>query len=252
VKSWKTAGGSVAGTAGPSFSTGGTAFVATSDGQVVSLDAKTLTVKDSFTAPGKSPFNSSPSLFRSGNQDLIAVSNADGMIYLFDSSSLKNALSTTTKYVNTAANATAGAVTEYDSAAGTQWVYAAAVGPQSTDTKFATSYGPVTNGAIVAFRVEQLVGKAALQPVWISRDMTTPLAPVVANGVLFALASGAQSGKSAVLYALDAATGKELWNSGVTITSHASANAGMAVSAGQLYFGTADGTLWTFGYYTEH
>ena len=133
-----------------------------------------------------------------------------------------------------------------------QHVAGAAVGPQSADTKFATSYGPVTNGAIVAFRVEQLVGKAALQPVWISRDMTTPLAPIVANGVLFALASGAQSGKPAVLYALDAATGKELWSSGSTITSHASANAGMAVAASQLYFGTADGTLWTFGYFTEH
>jgi outer membrane protein assembly factor BamB len=82
--------------------------------------------------------------------------------------------------------------------------------------------------------------------------MMTPLAPVVTNGVLFALASGAQGNKPAVLYALDAATGKELWSSGTTITSHASANAGIAVAASQLYFGTADGTIWTFGYYMEH
>ena len=115
-------------------------------------------MKDSFTAPNKSGFNSSPSLFKVGSQELVAVSNSDGMIYVFDSASLKSPLSTTTKYVNTAANATAGAVTTFDAAAGTQWVYAAAVGPQSTDTKFATSYGPVTNGAIVAFRVAELVG----------------------------------------------------------------------------------------------
>jgi outer membrane protein assembly factor BamB len=152
--------------------------------------------------------------------------------------------------VNTAANTTAGAITTYDSAAGTQWVYAAAVGPLAE--KFANSYGTITNGAIVAFRIAQLNGKPALQTVWVSRDMMTPLAPIVTNGVLFALASGAQSGKPAVLYALDAATGKELWNSGATITSPASANAGMAVAASQLYFGTADGTIWTFGHYMEH
>jgi len=49
-----------------------------------------------------------------------------------------------------------------------------------------------------------------------------------------------------VLYALDGATGKELWTSGTTITS---SGRGVGPSAGdsQVYVVTIDGTLYTFG-----
>ena len=64
--------------------------------------------------------------------------------------------------------------------------------------------------------------------------MFSPLPPIIINDVVFALSSGAfrsggaqmtaaqraQRSKPAVLYALDASTGKELWNSGSTITSN--------------------------------
>ena len=46
-----------------------------------------------------------------------------------------------------------------------------------------------------------------------SRNMPSPRTPIIVNGVVFALAGG-NSGANAVLYALDPATGKELWNSG--------------------------------------
>jgi outer membrane protein assembly factor BamB len=54
-----------------------------------------------------------------------------------------------------------------------------------------------------------------------------------------------------VLYALDAATGKELWNSGTTITSFVH---GVAPSAGdaQVYVVTYDGVLYAFGIPIEH
>ena len=65
-----------------------------------------------------------------------------------------------------------------------------------------------------------------------------------------ALASGAArripNGRKAMLYALDGLTGKELWNSGDTITSwnHFS---GITVANGRVYIGTWDGMLYTFG-----
>ena len=54
-------------------------------------------------------------------------------------------------------------------------------------------------------------------------------------------AQRAQRSVPAILYALDPATGKELWNSGKTITSFA--RAGLSASAGQVYLVTFDNTL---------
>ena len=53
-----------------------------------------------------------------------------------------------------------------------------------------------------------------------------------------------------MLYALDAATGKELWSSGTTITSFA--RAGLSAGGGQLYLVTYDNTLYAFGIPLEH
>jgi outer membrane protein assembly factor BamB len=91
----------------------------------------------------------------------------------------------------------------------------------------------------------------------VSRDLVAPTTPAVVNGVVFALSSGLSTDKgaaaqrakkstAAVLYALDGATGKELWTSGTTITSFVS---GVGPSAGdsQVYVVTYDGTLYAFG-----
>ncbi|MGH9374274.1 MAG: PQQ-binding-like beta-propeller repeat protein, partial [Vicinamibacterales bacterium] len=95
--------------------------------------------------------------------------------------------------------------------------------------------------------------------------MTTPLTPVMFNGVVFAVSSGAHRGAAdaklsatararrsvpAVLYALDPATGKELWTSGKTITSFA--RGGLSAAAGQVYVVTFDNTLYAFGIPMEH
>ena len=95
--------------------------------------------------------------------------------------------------------------------------------------------------------------------------MVAPLTPVVFNGTVFAVASGERRsprGREADRcatraalgagdpYALDPATGKELWNSGRTITSFA--RAGLSASAGQVYLVTFDNTLYAFGIPMEH
>ena len=50
----------------------------------------------------------------------------------------------------------------------------------------------------------------------------------------------------AVMYALDAYTGKELWSSGDQITSWGHFT-GLSLANGRVYFGTYDSTLYCFG-----
>ena len=265
--SWKTNGGNVAGAAGPTIGTDGTIFVAVGDGatgpstysnSIVALEPKTLKLKDSFTQPG-ADFNASPVVFRHKDKDLMAVSGNDGRLYLLDGTSLKTPLYVTPKYSN--AGATGGLATwESD---GTRWILAPAIGAAQPGIKVAAN-GPVTNGSIVAFKLVDEGGKLTLEPAWASRDLTSPAAPLVFNGVVFALSTGehrpanasataaarAKSSLPAVLYALDPATGKELWSSGKTITSFA--RGGLSASAGQVYLVTFDNTLYAFGIPMEH
>ena len=225
---------------------------------IVALEPKTLKLKDSFTQPG-ADFNASPVVFRHKDKDLMAVSGNDGRLYLLDGTSLKTPLYVTPKYSN--AGATGGLATwESD---GTRWILAPAVGAAQPGIKVAAN-GPVTNGSIVAFKLVDEGGKLTLEPAWASRDLTSPAAPLVFNGVVFALSTGehrpanasataaarAKSSLPAVLYALDPATGKELWSSGKTITSFA--RGGLSASAGQVYLVTFDNTLYAFGIPMEH
>ena len=104
-----------------------------------------------------------------------------------------------------------------------------------------------------------------MAPAWMSRDMDKAEPPVVANGVIFAYGNGENTEQAypdrglfdnspmriknsghAVLYALDAQTGKELYSSGDQITSfnHFS---GLSVANGRVYIATYDGTLYSFG-----
>jgi outer membrane protein assembly factor BamB len=125
--------------------------------------------------------------------------------------------------------------------------------------------GEVKNGAIVAFQVVEENSAPTLRPAWVSRDMVSPLPPVIVNGVVFALSSGefrssdpqltaaqrAQRSSPAVLYALDAGTGKELWNSGSAITSFVHSGS-LAAGGGRVYVGGYDGTQYAFGFPMEH
>jgi outer membrane protein assembly factor BamB len=55
----------------------------------------------------------------------------------------------------------------------------------------------------------------------------------------------------AVVYLLDGATGKELWDSGTKVTSFARGNA-LSGGMGQFYLTTHDGTIYAFGFPMEH
>jgi hypothetical protein len=274
---WELKGGSVAGSAGITFGTDGNIYVATDGGApgsndanaIVSLDPKTLSARDWFS-PGPTPFTTSPVAFSYKGKDLIVAASADGRLYVLDAASLggadhRTALSKTAPYSGGAGDFTAGALATSEGADGSRWIFAAAGGPPGAGSTFASNNGPVTNGAIAAFRLVDQNGTVGLQPIWTSRDMVSPAPPTVVNGVVFAISSGefrsgdsqltaaqrAQRGKPAVLYALDAASGKELWSSGNTIASFVH-GVGPSAGDGQVYVVTYDGTVYAFGIPLEH
>ena len=115
--------------------------------------------------------------------------------------------------------------------------------------------GVVSSGAIVSLKLVEANGALSLAPGWASHDLTSPAAPIVVNGVVFALATGLPSsaagrGTAAVLHAYDGATGRRLWNSGKAMPTSASPRS-MWTGLGQIYVGARDGTLYAFGFNDE-
>jgi outer membrane protein assembly factor BamB len=273
VTAWKSNGGGSAGTLGPAAGVDGTLYMATTDGEyspasysdaVVALAPRTLALKDYFT-PGKVAFGATPVVFPDGGKDWIVAAGKDGRFYVLDSGSLggpdhHTPVYSTPKLSGDSTDYTAGALATWQDSAGVRWVLAPTAGPLSADVKFPASDGAVTNGAVVAFKVVAQNGKPTLQPAWVSRDMVSPSPPIIVNGIVFALATGefhtsdaamtaaqrAQRSTPAVLYALDAATGKAVWNSGNTITSFVH-SAGLSSGNSQVYVSTYDSTLYAFG-----
>jgi hypothetical protein len=275
VSSWQTGGADIAGTRGIALGTDGTIYVALGSappagpGQaaakdanhanaVVALDRQSLKVKDWFTAGA--PFVTSPVVIRHNDKDLIAAASSDGKIYVLDSASLGGS-----DHKSPLASASA-------SAGGTNGAGAAsAAGKETASTALAAwddgkakwIAAPIGNH-IVTFKLADEGGKPALTQGWQSPNLVSPLAPIVVNGMVMAVSSGeyrggdatltaaarAKQSQPAVLYVLDGATGKEMWNSGKTITSFA--RAGMAAGGGQVYLVTYDNQLYAFGIPMEH
>ena len=259
ASTWK---GNVAGSAGAAFGGDGTIYVATdeaaADGpgsSIVAIDPKTLQTKSTYTA--SRIFVSSPVVFEHKGKTLIAAAAIDGSLHLVDAANLSTALSVSPA---TAKGSAPGSLASWQDRDGTRWILVAHTG--ALPTGFTSAGGAVTKGAILAYK---LGDDGKLVPGWASRNLTTPLPPTVINGVVIATSSGefrtndtkttatmraARSGR-AVIYLLDGATGKELWNSGTTITSFARGNA-LSGGMGQFYLTTHDGTLYAFGFPMEH
>jgi outer membrane protein assembly factor BamB len=192
-------------------------------------------MKQSFPLTGG---GASPVVFTYKNRDVVATAGKDGRLYLLDSASFTTPLDRSAPLPGID-----GLSTWEDN--GTRWILAA------------VSSG--SNGSIAAFKVDEQDGKTVLTPAWTSREMSSPQAPVIASGVVFALSAGEftgadrrpKNGTRATLYAFDAATGKELYSSRNLVTGPASL-AGLTVANGRVYFGTLDGTFYAFGMYMEH
>ena len=253
---------------------------------LVALTPKDLKLKDWYTPSNREwltkrdlDMNVTPVVFPYKGRDLIVGSGKEGRLFLLDSQSLGGKNHRTPLFrtplisneeVDFAGLGIWGSLASWEDDNGTRWVLAPVWGPLAKDVKFETTNGDATHGSIAAFRVEEKDGKTVMTPAWVSRDLIIPAPPVIANGIVFALSSGEfvrQSNESkgglwsseeraahsvpAVLYALDAQTGRELYSSGDKVTSFTHF-AGMALANGRVYFATYDNTLYSFGFPMEH
>jgi outer membrane protein assembly factor BamB len=165
-----------------------------------------------------------------------------------------------------------GAMAAWRDAAGTQWIGVPFWGEVGQHFHAPIEAARPRNGGVAAFKLQHVAGKWKLVPAWISRDIRFAEEAVVANGVLFTYSNGEDTrqglperswyesgppgrggsvGRIAnsthiVAYALDAATGRELWSSGDEIKSF-SHFSGLTAVNGKVYIPTFDGTLYCFG-----
>lgn len=261
VSNWKSQNGSIAGNAGAAVGPDGTLYAATTAGELVALAPKTLAVKATQKIPGVK-FTSTPVVFELNSKDVVAVAASDGRLYLFDAA-LTGDKPLAQSAVYSEPNFDAGSLTTWNDEQGTRWLLSAAGG--SAAKALAGSGQNIEHGAVVAWKVVANGSSAEFQPGWVSPDLISPMTPLVENGVVFALSSGeARSNKSgapasqvvkestpAVLYALDGETGKELWNSGRTISSFVHSG-GLIGGEARLYLADYEGNQYAFGIPIEH
>ncbi len=285
--------GGLWGRTGAAIGSDGTVYAPTGDGPfapdehmlseaIVAVTPKELKLKD-YYSPTNAAFlwkrdldmEVTPAIFDYKGRELLATSSKECRVFLLDSKSLGGPDHRTPVYrtplmcneeVNFAGTGVWGSMASWEDANGTRWVLTPFWGPVHSQFKAPVSYGAVSHGAIVAFKVVEQDGKTILQPAWMSRDMDLAEPPVVANGVVYAYGSGENTVQAtvaeglsantsakriansthAIIYALDGQTGKELWSSGDQISSFAHFS-GLSIANGHVYLGTFDNTLYSFG-----
>lgn len=223
-----------------------------------------------------------PVWFSFANHHYIAAGGKEGVVYLLDADDLGGGDHHTPLFVTPQLandklayeqNGIWGALSAWQDDAGATWLYVPLQGAQSKDApRFPVTNSPTPHGRVMAFKVvlDAQTGKAALEPAWISADLDVPEPPAIANGVVFVLATGENTQQTigsaviyhgqkalsdtqksvnthnAVLYALDAKTGKTLFTSGKTITSWVHFS-GLAIADGRVYAVDHDSRVYCFG-----
>jgi outer membrane protein assembly factor BamB len=215
-----------------------------------------------------------PSIFNFKGKELMVTGSKECRMYLLDTRNIggedhMTPLDRTPLMCNEEVNFMAagiwGAMATWEDAQGTRWVLTPFWGPVHSTFKVPISYGPVTHGAVVALKVEEVAGKFKLVPAWMTRNMDQAEPPLIANGVVYSFASGENTDQAypdrglmdnsperikdsthATLHAFDALTGKELFNSGSDMTSFVHFG-GLSLANGRVYLGTFDGTLYCYG-----
>ena len=265
----------------------GTVFVETGDGPLDPVNgkyggtllalSKDLTVGPYFIMPENTDSRTkstgmnvtAPVVFSYKGAEMLVTTGKDGRLYLLRTSDLGTgdhhhyiAQSIVIPAMDgDKAHGIWGAIASWIDAAGTRYVLAPVWGPLSGDMQAAVPNTDAPSGSIVVFKVEDdSDGVPALKPVWVSTDMTSPGPPVIAKGVVFAVANGsfrhtakgemARKGTHAILYAFDGETGKQMYSTGDEVKT-AGNLAGLTVANGRVYFATVDNIVQVFGKYIE-
>jgi outer membrane protein assembly factor BamB len=219
--------------------------------------------------------SASPVFFGWRNRKLVAHGGKEGVLSIMDADALggkdhQTPLYTSPKLGNDidtcceAYGIWGGNSTARD-AEGQTWLYVPMGGPPSTRApKFPISNGDHPHGSIMAFKVvaQPKTQNPVLEPAWISGDFALPEPVVIANGVVFVLSSGENAVQKdgeekrlanpnhAVLKALDATTGKELYNSGKAMASWVHFS-GIAIANGKIFAVDHDSNVYCFGLAAE-
>ncbi|HUI42725.1 MAG TPA: PQQ-binding-like beta-propeller repeat protein [Terriglobia bacterium] len=297
ANSW---GGGIWGRAGVAIAADGRIFASTGDGafnpaegeygsSVIAASPGALEVKDYF-----SPLNfekltrydldisaASVIWLPYRNFSLVAGGGKEGILYLLDADSLGtrdhqtplDALKLANDELAFEEEGIWGELSSWRDGDGTTWVYVPIWGPVSKQAPaFPLANGPNPHGCIMAFHValDPATHQPVLKPAWISGDFDVPEPVAIANGVVFALATGentqqtvgakviysgqkgltdqqrGENTHNAVLRALDARTGKELYQSGDAMTSWVHFS-GLAVADGRVYAVDHDSNIYCFG-----
>lgn len=285
-------GGGLWGRSGAAIGFDGTIYAPTGDGmydaeqerygQVIIATTPDLKYKDHY-APSNAGFlwkrdldmQVTPAVFQYKGHEFVVSSSKECRIWLMDAKAIGGADHRTPVYrtplmcneeVNFAAAGVWGSMATWEDAKGTRWILSSFWGPVHSQFHPPVTYGPVTRGAVVAHKLEEVNGKFVLTPVWMTHDMDMAEPPVIANGVVYAYGSGESNVQAtpelglgantsairiknsthATLYAFDAETGKELWSSGDAIKSFVHFGA-LSISNGRIYLGAFDSTLYSFG-----
>jgi outer membrane protein assembly factor BamB len=265
---------------------------------VLAIQPKAYGIADSFTPPSWKNLNAkdldlgsgSPVIFPFKTRTLLATSSKEGVIYVLDAKNLggggqadhAKALYTSPRLGNDEekyyGHGVWGGFSTYEDTSGARWLYVPMWGPPGKEAQFPKSYGPAPHGSVMALKVVEKDGGVALEPQWMSRDLTLPDNVAVAGGVVYAVQTGEQSlqhfldpeahGRAApgqqpetpaslgkfrstpvapmVLYALDAQTGKQLYDSGKILGSwvHFSQP---TVAQGKVFLVSHDAHVYAFG-----
>lgn len=224
----------------------------------------------------------SPVWFAYKNYNLLAGGGKEGVVYLMDADSLGSKDHRTPLFVTPRlgnderafeGKGVWGALSAWRDREDQSWVYVQLWGPVSKGApKFPVVNGATGHGSIMAFKVttDSSAHKPLLEPAWVTGDFNLPEPPVIANGVVFTLSTGenakqVQQGeviqpnitlltdvergantRNAVLYALDAKTGKVLFNSGNAFETWVHFS-GLAVADGRVYAVDHDSRAYCFG-----
>jgi outer membrane protein assembly factor BamB len=215
--------------------------------------------------------SASPVYFGWRNRNLIASGAKESVVYLLDADALGGSDHQTMLYASPRlgndrsvcceGHGIWGGMSTARDREGQTWLFVPVGGPPAVNgPKFPITNGDNPHGSIMAFKVvaDAKTQNPVLDPAWVSGDFDLPDPVVIANGVVFGLSTGenaVQKGDEsnrllnthpAVLKALDARTGKELYNSGTAMTSWVHFS-GLAVADGRVFAVDHDSNVYCFG-----
>jgi outer membrane protein assembly factor BamB len=222
-----------------------------------------------------------PTWFAHRDFNLLAGGGKEGVLYLLDADSLGSKDHQTPLAALKLANDDLayegmgiwGATSLWRDGNGRTWLAVPIWGPPSKQAPaFPQENGDCPHGSIMTFEVllDPSTGRPTLKPAWVSGDLNVPEPVAIANGVVFALATGENTAQAtgsnvifksqklytdqerstkthhAELFALDAQTGKTLFRSAEAMTgwTHFS---GLALAENKVFAVDHDSQLYCFG-----